>query len=140
MFTNMSTRVLRSSFLRGSTGSYSIEISRLFDQTDSLLAAVQDVGQAVRVILVRTTVEQDDLDNLQSKILVLQSERAALASRAQRLALRGNLGKADIRTAAWYTMLLRGCKEVARLAKRLSERADYQSKRSQWTFRARLPR
>lgn len=139
MFTNMSTRVLRSSFLRGSTGSYSIEISRLFDQTDSLLAAVQDVGQAVRVILVRTTVEQDDLDNLQSKILVLQSERAALASRAQRLVLRGNLGKADIRTAAWYTMLLRGCKEVARLAKRLSERADYQSKRSHWTFRARLP-
>ena len=140
MFTIMSVRVLRSSFLRGSAGNYSVEISRLFDQTESLFAAVQDVCRAVRVFLVNTTVQEDNLADLKAKILVLQAERATLASLARGIALRGSVCKADVRTAAWYTMLLRGCKELAGLAKRLDERADYQSKDNRWTFKVQLPR
>jgi hypothetical protein len=140
MFTIMSVRVLRSSFLRGSAGNYSVEISRLFDQTESLFAAVQDVCRAVRVFLVNTTVQEDNLADLKAKILVLQAERATLASLARGIALCGSVCKADVRTAAWYTMLLRGCKELAGLAKRLDERADYQSKDNRWTFKVQLPR
>ena len=139
MFTVMSVRVLRSSFLRGSTGRYSVEISRLFDRTESLFAAAQDVCRAVRVILVRRTVQETDLADLKARILVLQAERAILASFVKGLGLHGDVGRADVRTAAWYTLLLRACKELAGLAKRLAERADYQSKDNHWTFKVQLP-
>lgn len=139
MFTNLSLRVLRSSFLRGSTGNYSSKLGQLFDQTEALFEVAQGVAEAVRVVLVRPTVQSEDIEDLKSKVLAIQVERSKLASMFRGLALSGKFTKGDIRTAVWYIVMLRGVKELAGLGKRLSEREDYQTKLQQWTFRAELP-
>lgn len=141
MFATMSVRVLRSSFLRGNSGRYASELSTtLFDQTEVLLGATQDVSDAVGTILVTKTIKDGDMDDLRTSIEKLQSERSTLSAMFDAVQLGGNLSKADVRTAAWYIMVLRGCKEVATLGKRLCERSDYQSKDVHWTLRVRKPR
>jgi len=140
MFVNMSMRVLRSSFLRGSTGAFTADITGLFERMEALVAVAGEVSEAIRVVLVRTKIDDGDIADLKAKVERLQAERAALVSVCKTIGPHGRvrLDRADVRTAAWCAMLLRGCKEIGRLAKRMTERADYQSKQHAWEFGLRF--
>ena len=146
-FSCVSVQSLRSQYMRRS-GKVSLSfMEQMLNITDTYIQASSDVCIALMQILVRKRIVEEDLDELRSKLQILESNRKDVLDAYLRilpsLETIKEWSDGDLRGLVWYTMNMLAIKEVHKLSNCFLEDPQYLEKGGQWiwpTLKVEIPK